>query len=392
MKNFSYLFRLIIIPAFAFIGPGLSAGTPESTLKVFRKFSEKLQSVKTISYHYTREFIYPAEDYHSKSEGEMYIDFSKENDLTGFRYQYKDETGFSVFNNAELFETSEEDRTIQISTKLKISDFEGLSALYNSMITMRNMLPTVIADRNMVKQVKDTLIGKKTFYLLSFQTQDMYPDYLGKAFKKTTQKIIFHNKIIVDKKSFLPVSYIQLKEGSRDINRTDFSDIKLNPAAPEEKSWYYSTYLKDYKEVKKESVTPISVGSPAPDFTLIQNDTGEKVSLSNFRGHPVLLEFWIKNCSYCINAVPELNTLNTKYRLSGLKIWGINTTDSQQAINQFVHRQKVNYTVLLGDAAVGKNYGISAFPQVVLIDKQGSVIYSGGLDMSVLDALISKNL
>lgn len=391
MKNFSYLFRLIVFTS-VFIGSKLSAGTQGDTLKIFRKLSEKLQSVKKISYHYTREFTYPAEDYHSKSEGEMYIDFSKENDLTGFRYQYKDETGISVFNNAELFETSEEDRTIQINSKLKVSDFEGLSALYNSMITMRNMLPAVIADRNMVKRVKDTLIGKKRFYLLSFQTQDMYPDYLGKAFKKTTQKITFYNNIIVDKKSFLPVSYIQLKKGSSDVNRTDFSDIKLDPVTPEEKSWYYSTYLKDYREGKKESVTPISVGSPAADFTLIQNETGEKVNLSNFRGHPVLLEFWIKNCSYCINAVPELNTLNTKYRLSGLKIWGINATDSQQAINQFVSRQKVNYMVLLGDATVSKNYGISAFPHIVLIDKKGNVIYSGGLDMSVLDVLIRKNL
>ncbi|MFY7815497.1 MAG: TlpA family protein disulfide reductase [Chryseobacterium taeanense] len=391
MKNFSYLFRLIVLVS-VFIGSELSAETPENTLKIFRKLSEKLQSVKTISYHYTREFTYPAEDYHSKSEGEMYVDFSKENELVGFRYQYKDETGFSVFNNTELFETSEEDRAIQISTKLKISDFEGLSALYNSMITMRNMLPAVIADRNMVKQVKDTLIGKKRFYLLSFQTQDMYPDYLGRTFKKTTQKITFYNTIIVDKKSFLPVSYIQLKKGSRDVNRTDFSNIMLDPATPEEESWYYSTYLKDYKEKKKESVMAIGVGQPAPDFTLVQNENGDKVSLNNFRGHPVLLEFWIKNCSYCISAVPELNAFNTKYGLSGLKILGINATDSQRVINQFVQRQKVNYTVLLGDATVSKNYGISAFPHIILIDKQGYVIYSGGLDIAILNALISKSL
>lgn len=391
MKHFGYLFRFMVLTIVC-VSPGLSAGTPENTLKVFRKFSEKLESLKTISYHYTREFIYPAEDYHSTSQGEMYIDFGKENDLTGFRYQYKDETGFSVFNNAELFETSEEDKTIRISTQLKISDFEGLSALYNSIITMRNILPSVITDRNMVKQVKDTLIGKKTFYLLNFVTQDKYPDYLGLAFKTTSQKIVFHNKIIVDKKSFLPVSYIQLKEGSRDINRTDFSGIKLNPQAPEEKSWYYSTYLKDYRESKKEAIMLIVAGQPAPDFTLIQNETGEKVSLSTFRGYPVLLEFWIKNCSYCINAVPELNTLNTKYGHSGLKIWGVNTMDNQQAIHQFVNRQKVNYTVLLGDATVGKNYGISAYPQVILIDKQGNVQYSGDLNIEIMDALIRKNL
>lgn len=96
MKNFSYLFRLIILIS-AFAGLHLSAGTPEKELRVFRKFSDKLHFVKTISYHYTREFTYPAEGYHSKSEGNMYIGFSKENDSAGFRYQHKDQNGFFCF-------------------------------------------------------------------------------------------------------------------------------------------------------------------------------------------------------------------------------------------------------------------------------------------------------
>ncbi|MDQ1096786.1 MULTISPECIES: TlpA family protein disulfide reductase [Chryseobacterium] len=391
MKNFCYPFRLMLLLSVT-VSTGLSAGTPENDLKIFRKLSEKLQSVKTISYHYTREFTYPAEDYHSKSEGEMYVDFSKENDLAGFRYQYRDTTGFSVFNSTELFETSAEDRTIQIKNKVMPSDFEGLSALYNSIITLRNILPAVIGDQTIVKQVKDTLIGKKPFHVLNFQTQDRYPDYLGKRFTVTTEKITFYNKIIVDKKSFLPVSYIQLKKGSRDINRTDFSHIVLNPTEPKENSWYYSTYLKEYKEKKRESVKLIDAGQVAPDFSLVQNETGEKVSLQQFRGHPVLLEFWIRNCSYCIKAVPELNTLNTRYGVSGLKILAINTTDSQQAIHQFVARHKVNYDTVNGDTSVNENYGVSAFPQIILIDKQGIILYSGDLNIPVLDAMIGKNL
>ncbi|WP_295201685.1 TlpA disulfide reductase family protein [uncultured Chryseobacterium sp.] len=391
MKNLSYPFRLILLLSVV-ISTGLSAGTPDNELNIFRKLSGKLQSVKTIAYHYTREFTYPAEDYHSKSEGEMYIDFSKENDLAGFRYQYRDATGFSVFNNAELFETSAEDRTIQVKSKVTPADFEGLSPLYNSIITLRNILPAVISDQSIVKQVKDTLIGKKQYYLLNFQTQDRYPDYLGKNFTLTTEKIRFYNTIIVDRKSFLPVSYIQLKKGSRDVNRTDFSRIVLNPAEPKENSWYYSTYLKEYKERKRESVKLIDAGQVAPDFNLVRNETGEKVSLQQFRGHPVLLEFWIRNCSYCIKAVPDLNTLNTRYGVSGLKVLAINTMDSQQAIHQFVDRHKVHYDTLNGDASVNENYGVSAFPQIILIDKQGIVLYSGDLNISILDAMIGKSL
>ncbi len=391
MKNFSYLFRLIILVS-ACISLQLSAGTPENGLDIFRKFSQKLQSLKTVNYHYTREFTYPAEDYHSKSEGEMYIDFSKENDLVGFRYQYKDQDGFSVFNNSGFFETSAADRTIHIKNRMKAADFEGLSALYNSIITLRNILPAVIGDKNIVKDVKDTLIGKKHFYLLNFTMQNRFPNYLGTGFTATTEKITFYNKLIVDRKSFMPVSFIQLKKGSRDVNRTGFSDIVVDPVPPSDSSWYYSSYLKEYRQEEKNVPKIISMGQSAPDFTLDKIATAGKVSLHEYKGKIILLEFWIRNCSYCINAVPELNRLHRKYDPSKFKLLAVNTTDSRKSIEQFILKHQVNYDVLSGEETVNKNYGISAFPQMVLIDKNGVVIYSGDLNIQVLDSLISTNL
>jgi peroxiredoxin len=391
MKNFSFFIKLIILVP-VFTGLSLNAGTPEKELKIFRKFSQKLHSIKTITYRYTREFSYPAEDYHSKSEGSMYIDFSKEYDLAGFRYQYKDQNGFSVFNNSGFFETSAADRTIHLKNKMKTADFEGLSALYNSIITLRNILPAVITDKTIEKHVQDTLIGQKHFYLLTFDTQDRFPNYLGTDFTATTEKITFYNKLVVGRKSFLPVGFIQLKKGSQDINRTAFSDIVLNPAAPAEDSWYYSTYLRAYRPEEQSPVKMISVGQKAPDFTLDKGAALGKVSLNEFKGKLVLLEFWIRNCSYCIHAVPELNKLNSKYGSSKFKLLAVNTTDSRTSIDQFITRHQVNYEVLSGDEQVNRDYGISAFPQMVLIDKKGDVIYSGDLNISVLDALIRANL
>lgn len=391
MTNLHYSFRGIFF-LFVFIFIRLSANATENELKIFWKVSEKLHSLKSISYQYKREFIYPAEDYHSKSEGKMYINFGKENDLAGFRFQYKDKEGSSVFNNSEFFDTLEDNMTIRINRKVKLGDFEGMSAIYNSIITLRNILPAIIKDKNSIKQVKDTLIGKKMFYLLNIQTNDKLPNYLGTDFNITTEKITFFNKVIVDKKTFLPVSFIQLKKGSRDINRTEFANIMLNPTFPAENSWYYSTYLKKYKPEKIDTVKIIGIGQNAPDFILDENATGKEVSLNQFQGKLVLLEFWIKNCSYCINAVDQLNKLNTKYKSSGLKLLAINTTDSKKSTDEFVSRHKVNYDILSGNPLVNKNYGISAFPQMVLIDKKGIVIYSGDFNSSTLDSLININL
>lgn len=74
-----------------------SAKPPEDAkaLKAFNRTSAQLAALKKIKYHYSREFNYPAEDYVSKAEGDMYIEFGKENDVAGFRFQYFSADGFS---------------------------------------------------------------------------------------------------------------------------------------------------------------------------------------------------------------------------------------------------------------------------------------------------------
>lgn len=383
---------LILLPVFFLFIGFRPVKNKESDLTIFRKCSEKLNSLQTVQYHYTREFIYPSEDYHSKSEGEMYVDFQNENNGVGFRYQYKSENGFSIFNNTELFDSDAENKTLEVTYKIKPKDFEGQSALYNSIITLRNILPLVIKDESIEKKVKDTLIGNTSFYVLNFETRNKFPDYLGNNFSKTTHEIRFYNKVIVDKKSFLPHSFIQLKEGSKDVNFTSFTDIQTNPAKPNEKSWYYSSYLNKFKLEKNKFINIIESGKKAPDFNLTHHTTGKKVNLKEYRGKLVLLEFWIKNCSYCISAVQELNALSRKYKNSNFVLLAINTEDNQKSINTFIHNNSVNYHVLFGNDAVNKNYGISAFPEVVLIDKNGTVIHAGNLDIKILESLIDKNL
>lgn len=323
----------------------------------------------------------------------MYLDFSKENDLVGFRYQYRDSAGLYVFNNAEAFDVNIYRKTINIVGKLNKSSFEGRSPIYNSIITLRNILPLVIEDQSIIKKVSDTLIANKSYYLLTFETRNKYPDYLGTGFSTTTQDLIFYNRLIVNKKTLLPLTLLQTKKGSEDLNRTDFTAIKMNPVPPTDHSWYYSSYLNEYKPEKQQSVAIIEAGEVAPDFSLTNYETDLKEELSKFLGHVVLLEFWIKNCGYCIEAVPKLNALNKKYKSAHFRVLGLNTEDNQNAISVFIKKNQVEYPVFWGNnPELNKNYGIAAFPQVVLIDKAGLIIYSGKLDTQKITELIDKSI
>ena len=246
IKKYNILSSAFLFLLFPFTGYSTSTIAYDD-LQLFRNIAEKLKTIKTISYHYAREFSYPSESYYSKSKGEMYVDFDKDNDLVGFRYQYRDSASFSIFNNAEAFDGNIHNKTINIAGKLKKSSFEGRSPIYNSIITLRNILPLVIEDENIIKDVADTLIANISYYLLTFETQNKYPNYLGTGFSTTTQELRFYNRLIVSKETLLPLTLLQSKRGSEDLNRTDFTGINMNPQPPTENSWYYSSYLNEYK-------------------------------------------------------------------------------------------------------------------------------------------------
>jgi peroxiredoxin len=363
-------------------------------LKAFSFTAKQLQVAKVVKHHYKREFNYPSEDYISKAEGDMYVDFGKENDLVGFRYQYAADSSLSVFNNAEAFNTDAKAKTIDVKHGLKPAGFEGKSALYNSIITLRNILPLVINDKSITKTVRDTLIKNKSYNVLQFALHNRLLNYLGTGFSTTTGDLTFVYKIIADKSTGLPLTVLQTRVGSTDLNRTDFENINLHPAPVSETSWYYSSYLPQYTLTSPgKPLVLIKTGETAPDWTLTNFETNAMEKLSDDKGKLVLLEFWIKNCGHCIEAVPALNSLNDVYNKRGLKVLAINTEDSKTAIASFVTKHAANYTVAFGAApAVNKSYGVAAFPQVVLVDKTGVVVYSGNFDVEKLKPIIDQHL
>lgn len=365
----------------------------EST-SIFKNVAEKLRSLKTISYHYSREFNYPSEGYINKSEGEMYIDFDRQNDLAGFRYQYKDDQGFSIFNNTEIFDALSSQMTIATRKLVNQTQLEGKSALYNSLVTMRNALPSIIGNAGIAKSVKDTTISGKTCYELEFLLHDRLINFLGTGFSMVNQKRTFRYLLIADKNTLLPLTLLQLEANSKDLNRTDFTNINLHPAQPAESSWFYSSYLDQYKpEGSKMPVALIKAGAIAPPWTLSNCKTGTKETLAQYKGNVILLEFWMRNCGHCIEAVQGLNALHDKYEKSNLKLLAINTEDSRKNIDVFIAKNAVRYTVLYGnDLAVTSAYGIESFPQIVLIDKVGQVLYSGEFKRDLISNIIKGNI
>lgn len=127
----------------------------------------------------------------------------------------------------------------------------------------------------------------------------------------------------------------------------------------------------------RQSITgPLIVGKPAPDFRLATID-GAKVSLSQFRGQPVLINFWATWCIPCREEMPYLVRSYEAHAAEGLAILGLNLTytDSVPDVREFMKEFEITFPVLLDeDGAVAERlYQIPGVPTSVFVKRNGTI-------------------
>ena len=116
---------------------------------------------------------------------------------------------------------------------------------------------------------------------------------------------------------------------------------------------------------------PPAIGETAPDFTLEDID-GKEVSLSNFKGKPIILNFWDSMSEHCSHQIPHLDELYKKYQDDGLVVIGINREIDHKAVLEFAQSQ-ISYIVLLNGEETFQAYGVTGIPCTYYIDKAGKV-------------------
>lgn len=113
----------------------------------------------------------------------------------------------------------------------------------------------------------------------------------------------------------------------------------------------------------------------APNFTL-QDMNGNSVSLSDYRGKVVLLEFWATWCPPCRAAIPGLETLYKKYKDKGLVILAVSMDNSSdwEFVKSFIKDYRMTYPVLKGTEEVSALFHVRAIPLLLVLDKKGSIV------------------
>jgi peroxiredoxin len=122
----------------------------------------------------------------------------------------------------------------------------------------------------------------------------------------------------------------------------------------------------------KTSGNPL-IGKKAPDFTTISIDN-TPVKLSDYRGKPVVINFWAIRCSYCRDEMPYLQQVYEDYSAEGLIILGIDNGESLGNVKPFTTEYGYRYTILLDtDSSIANEYGVYYLPATYFIDKDGII-------------------
>lgn len=140
----------------------------------------------------------------------------------------------------------------------------------------------------------------------------------------------------------------------------------------------------------------LRAGQPAPNFKVITT-SGQPVSMDNYRGYVLVIDFFATWCPPCNESIPHLVDINRKFGKQGLQILGLSMDeDGEQIVKSFIDERRINYPVALASEQVQIDYGIVSVPVMFVIDKKGKVseIYRGYSDETgrSMEALIKKLL
>jgi cytochrome c biogenesis protein CcmG, thiol:disulfide interchange protein DsbE len=115
---------------------------------------------------------------------------------------------------------------------------------------------------------------------------------------------------------------------------------------------------------------PPHVGSAAKEFNV--QDSDRKLSLDQFRGQVVVLNFWATWCPPCVEELPSLMNLQDRMRERGVTVLGVSIDVDGDAYHRFLKLHNINFlTVRDPEQKVAGMYGTTGWPETYIIDRQG---------------------
>jgi len=132
---------------------------------------------------------------------------------------------------------------------------------------------------------------------------------------------------------------------------------------------------------------------PAPPFA-VRSLEGRTVRLADFRGRPVVLDFWATWCAPCRASMPHLDALQQRFQSQGLVIVGLSVDESgSQTVKRFAQRLGVSFRLAMADDHVLDQYGpIRLLPTTFFINRRGEIVRRvvGQIDPETMETYVRE--
>ena len=170
-----------------------------------------------------------------------------------------------------------------------------------------------------------------------------------------------------------------------------FEPVKATATYKGKQYFFCSTKCKVEFLKNPDAFLSTDEGKPAPAFRLSTFD-GRKVSLADYRGQVVLLDFWATFCPPCVAALPELQALHAKHAARGFSVVGVTVDDRAPLVQKATTRARVAYPIVQATPEVWNAYKVTALPSLILIGRDGKIVkrFGGEADKQGMLAAIER--
>lgn len=130
----------------------------------------------------------------------------------------------------------------------------------------------------------------------------------------------------------------------------------------------------------KYAVELVKAGTVAPDFSMATVG-GDTLSLAQYKGKYVVLDFWASWCPDCRKDIPNVERMYSTYHDKGVEFVGISMDTDKTAWNNAIEKYAIKYAqaselVKFHDTKIAALYGVKWIPSLVLVDPEGKVVLS----------------
>lgn len=141
--------------------------------------------------------------------------------------------------------------------------------------------------------------------------------------------------------------------------------------------------------------TAASAAGTAASFSLRGLD-GKPLRLSDYKGQPVVLDFWATWCAPCRASMPHLNQIQARFQPQGLVVLGLSVDDGPASdVRRFADKLGVRFRIAMADEEVLNAYGpIRSIPTTIFINRRGEIVrrVTGYIDAETMEGFTREIL